>query len=81
MKTVMITRCTDCGMMSVPFFGMFSPCHASQSGSHASLEHIVVEADDTLAASLHAVYNAVPSFDRAAFDRYASPELKRLVRR
>jgi len=68
-------------MESVPFFGMFAPCRASQTGSHDSLEHIVVEADDTLAASLHAVYNAVPSFDRAAFDRYASPELKQLLRK
>ena len=79
MDTITITRCTDCGMESVPYFGMFAPCPVSQSGSHANLEYVAVAADETLAAKLRAAYNTVASFDRAKFDRHASPKLKRLL--
>jgi len=79
MDTITITRCTDCGMESVPFFGMFAPCRVSQSGSHTNLERVAVAADASLAARLRTAYNTVAGFDRAKFDRHASPELKRLL--
>ncbi|MFQ5984496.1 MAG: hypothetical protein ACE5LL_03150 [Alphaproteobacteria bacterium] len=75
---VKVSRCTDCGVETVPFFGFPVPCERSVDGDH---HHVVVreQSGDLVAARLWDAYQAVPSFDQAAFARHAGPEARALL--
>jgi len=65
-------------MVSVPFFGFFSPCRRSRLGGHRHIEK-VEEKEAYIATLLRTAYNCVPWFDRAKFNEFASPETKALL--
>lgn len=78
METIKIKECVACGARSVPFFGMAWGCREN-GGSHREMRDVEVPAAH-IKKQLKAVYDTAPSFDRAKFNKFASVELKALIR-
>lgn len=62
-----VSKCTDCGIESVPGFGMFVPCRYG-TGAHHNIVEVDVD-NRPVAERLNAAYQSVPWFDRERFDR------------
>ena len=73
-------QCQECGRISLPQFGFWTPCPCSPDGHHLRLQTVDIDIN-TVAIELGIAYENASHFDAAKFDKYASAETKALLDR